>query len=112
MFTSRITILMLLTFLAGANAGCATCPQSLDVDGIAIYELVTSYVKTENGFTECSYVDKMGNVVTCEYTVRDFWMLSSSSFSFDTLDGHQDGGELKSGDEKCPKISRKDDYGC
>ncbi|KAG2059509.1 hypothetical protein BDR06DRAFT_949562 [Suillus hirtellus] len=91
MFTSRITILMLLTFLAGANAGCATCPQSLDVDGVAIYELVTSYVKAENGFTECSYVDKLGDVVTCEYT---------------------DGGELKSGDEKCPKISRKDDYGC
>ncbi|KAG1802657.1 uncharacterized protein HD556DRAFT_1437719 [Suillus plorans] len=112
MFTSRLTIFALLTFLAGVNAGCATCPETLDVDGVATYELVSNYVKSENGFTECSYTDKKGDEVTCEYAVRNFWTLSGSSFSFDTLDGHQDNGLLEDGDSKCPGLSRKDDYGC
>jgi hypothetical protein len=30
-------------------------------------------------------VDKKGDTVTCEYTVRDFWVLCISSFWFDTL---------------------------
>ncbi|KAG1808469.1 hypothetical protein EV424DRAFT_1425200 [Suillus variegatus] len=91
MFTSRLTIFTLLTFLAGVNAGCATCPETLDADGVATYELVSSYVKSENGFTECSYTDKKGDEVTCEYA---------------------DNGLLEDGDSKCPGLSRKDDYGC
>ncbi|KAG2138437.1 uncharacterized protein EDB93DRAFT_1253393 [Suillus bovinus] len=71
MFTSRFTILALLAFLAGANVGCATCQETLEVNGVATYELVSSYVKSDNGFTECSYVDKKGDEVACEYTVRD-----------------------------------------
>ncbi|KAG1881392.1 hypothetical protein C8R48DRAFT_667266 [Suillus tomentosus] len=67
MFTSRFTIFALLTFLAGVNAGCATCPETLEVDGVATYKLVSSYVKSKNGFTECSYTDKKGDEVTCEY---------------------------------------------
>lgn len=30
-------------------------------------------------------MDKKGDTVTCEYTVRDFWVLCISSFWFDTL---------------------------
>lgn len=55
MFTSHFTILALLTFLAGVNAsgGCATCQQTIEVDGVATYELVNYYWKEVNGFTEC-----------------------------------------------------------
>jgi hypothetical protein len=53
MFTSRFTILALLTFLAGVNAGCATCEQTLEVDDAATYQLVSSYWKQDNGWTVC-----------------------------------------------------------
>ncbi|KAG1786123.1 uncharacterized protein HD556DRAFT_1449978 [Suillus plorans] len=62
MFTSRFTILALLTLLAGANVGCATCQETLKV-GSSTYELVSSYVESENGYMECSYVDKKGDEV-------------------------------------------------
>ncbi|KAG2142929.1 hypothetical protein DEU56DRAFT_792571 [Suillus clintonianus] len=91
MFTSRFTILALLTFLAGANAGCATCQNTLEVNGVATYTLVSYYVKSDNGFTECSYVDKKGDQVTCEYT---------------------NVGLLEDGDSTCPQWSRMDGYGC
>ncbi|KAG1830422.1 hypothetical protein EV424DRAFT_292250 [Suillus variegatus] len=87
MFTSCLTILALLTLLAGANAGCATCQETLKV-GSSTYELVSSYVESENGYTECSYVDKKGDEVTCVYT---------------------DDGKLANGDWKCPGWSRKDE---
>ncbi|KAG2096753.1 uncharacterized protein F5147DRAFT_817120 [Suillus discolor] len=67
MFTSRFTILALLTLLAGANAGCATCEETLYDDGVAAYVLVDTYVKSENGFTECSYMNDQDDEVTCEY---------------------------------------------
>ncbi|KAG1720106.1 hypothetical protein EDB19DRAFT_1836208 [Suillus lakei] len=73
MFTPRFAILALFTFLAGANAGCATCQETLEVDGVATYELVSDYVKSDNGFTVCNYVDEKGDVATCEYAVRDFY---------------------------------------
>ncbi|KAG2138448.1 uncharacterized protein EDB93DRAFT_1165704 [Suillus bovinus] len=91
MFTSCFTILALLAFLSGANAQCATCQEALYVDGVATYELLSNYVKSENGFTECSYEDKKGNKVTCEY---------------------RNDGLLEDGDSKYPKWSRKDEYGC
>ncbi|KAG1786137.1 uncharacterized protein HD556DRAFT_1507650 [Suillus plorans] len=74
MFTSRFTILAVLTLLAGANAGCATCQETLYDRGVAAYELVSTYVKSENGFTECSYVDKEGDEVNCEYMNGQGWM--------------------------------------
>ncbi|KAG1830423.1 hypothetical protein EV424DRAFT_1376522 [Suillus variegatus] len=114
MFTSRLTIFALLTFLAGVNAGCAACEETLyGVDSATTYKLVSNYEKSENGYTECGYMDKKGDSVTCEYKVRDFWTLSDSSFSFDTLDGHQDDGWLVAdGDSKCPKMSKKNDPEC
>ncbi|KAG1881391.1 hypothetical protein C8R48DRAFT_680803 [Suillus tomentosus] len=111
MFTSRFTILALFAFLVGANAACATCQETLDVDGVT-YELVTSLWKMNNGNVVCNYLDKKGDEVTCEYTVRNFWMLSSSSFSFDTLDGHQESGVFRDGNSNCPQSSRKEDFGC
>ncbi|KAG1888374.1 hypothetical protein F4604DRAFT_1717173 [Suillus subluteus] len=91
MFTARFTILALLTFLAGANAGCATCQQTLEVDGVATYTLVNEYVRSENGYTVCDYVDKSGDEVTCEYANLAL---------------------LQDGDDVCPKFSRIDGYGC
>ncbi|KAG2745687.1 hypothetical protein P692DRAFT_20836359 [Suillus brevipes Sb2] len=93
MFTSRFTILALLTFLVGVNAsgGCATCQQTIEVDGVATYELVNYTWKDVNGFTDCYYVDKKGDTVTCEYT---------------------NVGTLEDGDEVCPQWSRMDTYGC
>ncbi|KAG1781276.1 hypothetical protein EV702DRAFT_1075275 [Suillus placidus] len=92
MFTARFAMLALLAFLTGANAGCATCQETLEVNGVATYELVSSYVRSENGFTVCDYVDnKNGDEVTCEYT---------------------NVGLLEDGDSYCPQWSRMDGYGC
>ncbi|KAG1786532.1 uncharacterized protein HD556DRAFT_1047352 [Suillus plorans] len=111
-FTSRFTILALLTLLAGANAECAACQEVLYVDGVLTYGLVR-IENSDNGSKKCIYVDKMDDVMTCEYAVRVFWMLSSSSFSFDTLDGHQDDGMLQGGGSGCPKVSKEENYpGC
>lgn len=52
MFTSCFTILALLAFLVGANAACATCQETLNVDGVT-YELVTSSWKMNNGNVVC-----------------------------------------------------------
>ncbi|KAG1816223.1 hypothetical protein EV424DRAFT_1540866 [Suillus variegatus] len=111
-FTSRFTILALLTLLAGANAECAACQEVLYVDGVSTYKLVKIY-DTEDGSKKCIYVDKKDDVMTCDYAVRVFWMLSSSSFSFDTLDGHQDDGMLQDGGSGCPEVSKEENYvGC
>ncbi|KAG1717888.1 hypothetical protein EDB19DRAFT_1838936 [Suillus lakei] len=67
-FTSRFTILALLTFLAGANAECATCNATLEV-GTTSYELVNSTLESANGFTLCTYLDNKGDKVTCEYSM-------------------------------------------
>ncbi|KIK31586.1 hypothetical protein CY34DRAFT_814565 [Suillus luteus UH-Slu-Lm8-n1] len=93
MFTSHFTILALLTFLAGVNAsaGCKTCQQTIKVDGGATYELVGDSSKNINWVTECYYVDKNGDRVTCEYT------------NF---------GTLQEGDEVCPQDSKMDAQGC
>lgn len=56
MLTARFTIFALLTFLAGANAGCATCEKTLEVMGDETYELVNGYMNYENGYTICKYV--------------------------------------------------------
>lgn len=56
MFTARFTIFALLAFLAGANAGCATCEETLEVNGDVTYELVSSYMNYDNGYTTCRYV--------------------------------------------------------
>ncbi|KAG2097765.1 uncharacterized protein F5147DRAFT_366697 [Suillus discolor] len=80
MFTSRFTILTLLTFLAGANAGCATCNRTLEV-GTTSYRLVNSTLQSAKAYI-CTYEDNAGDVATCEYyVVCDFWRLHSSSFS-------------------------------
>ncbi|KAG2124383.1 hypothetical protein DEU56DRAFT_827562 [Suillus clintonianus] len=92
MFTSRFVVLALLTFLAGANAGCATCEETLEVDGVAAYKLVSSSVDSKNGFTVCNYADKKGGKVACEY--------------------HTDSGLYEGGDDLCPRLSRMDTYGC
>lgn len=55
MFTSRFAFLALLTFLARANAGCATCDDTVEVDGVAIYTLANSTVEY-NGYLLCTYV--------------------------------------------------------
>ncbi|KAG1748187.1 CHAT domain-containing protein [Suillus lakei] len=68
MFTSRFAILALLTFLAGANARCATCDETLEVDGAAAYKLVSNTEDSDSGYTVCKYVDNKGDQVTCEYT--------------------------------------------
>ncbi|KAG1819223.1 uncharacterized protein BJ212DRAFT_1479339 [Suillus subaureus] len=91
MFTARFTVLALLAFLAGANAGCATCPETLEVDGKVAYELVNSYVRSDDGYTDCTYVGKSGDEVACEYA---------------------NVGVLEDGDALCPKVSRMDGYGC
>ncbi|KAG1717889.1 hypothetical protein EDB19DRAFT_1805739 [Suillus lakei] len=90
MFTSRFVILALLTFLAGANAGCATCDDTLEVDGVAVYTLVNSTTEY-NGYTLCTYTNKLGTDVTCEYS---------------------DSGVYEDGDDICPRVSRMDTYGC
>ncbi|KAG1768579.1 hypothetical protein EV702DRAFT_1144054 [Suillus placidus] len=107
MFTARFAILALLTFLAGANAErVVSCAERLH-KGDVEYFLVSSVVRPvdANGFTVtvCTYVaftsssrkvtdgpgsyvdNQKGDEVTCEYSVRDFWTLSSSLFLFDTL---------------------------
>lgn len=56
MLTARFTIFALLTFLAGANAGCATCDTTLEVNGQVTYKLVDSYMNYDNGYTVCEYV--------------------------------------------------------
>ncbi|KAG1898782.1 uncharacterized protein F5891DRAFT_1028639, partial [Suillus fuscotomentosus] len=93
MFTSRLTIFALLTFLAGVNAGCAACEETLyGVDSATTYKLVSNYEKSENGYTECGYMDKKGDSVTCEYK-DDGWLVAD-------------------GDSKCPKLSKKNDPEC
>ncbi|KAG2035535.1 hypothetical protein BDR03DRAFT_1089809 [Suillus americanus] len=93
MFTARFTILALLTFLAGARAHteCATCNETLEVDGVVTYQLVNSYVRSENGYTVCNYADEAGDKTICEYA---------------------NGGMLMDGNEACPLWSRMDGYGC
>ncbi|KAG1888375.1 hypothetical protein F4604DRAFT_1717177 [Suillus subluteus] len=93
MFTARVTILALFAFLAGVNAGCATCEETLEIDGVVAYKLVSEYVRSDNGYTVCEYssVDKSGDEVTCEYA---------------------NVGLLEDGDDVCPKWSRMDGYGC
>ncbi|KAG2057486.1 hypothetical protein BDR06DRAFT_951659 [Suillus hirtellus] len=85
-FTSCFTILALLTLLAGANAECAVCQEVLYVDGVLTYKLV-----------RISSSRRVTDGPTCEYLVRVFGMLSSSSFSFDTLDDRQNDGVLQDG---------------
>ncbi|KAG2124378.1 hypothetical protein DEU56DRAFT_917066 [Suillus clintonianus] len=89
MFTSHFTILALLAFLAGANAGCAICDATLEVDGAAVYTLVNSTVE-HDGYTLCTYESKLGTEVTCEYS---------------------DSGVYEDGDDLCPLVSRSDTYG-
>lgn len=55
MFTSRFAFLALLTFLARANAGCATCDDTVEVDGVAVYTLANSTIEY-NGYLICTYV--------------------------------------------------------
>ncbi|KAG1860437.1 hypothetical protein C8R48DRAFT_774413 [Suillus tomentosus] len=91
-FTSRFTILALLTLLAGANAECAVCQEVLYVDGVLTYKLVRIYEDSENGFKKCIYVDKKNDVMTCEYA---------------------DDGMLQDGGSGCPKVSKEENYaGC
>ncbi|KAG2111319.1 uncharacterized protein F5147DRAFT_687226 [Suillus discolor] len=92
MFTSRLTILALLAFLVGANAACATCQETLSVNGVVTYKLVTSSWNMMNGFVDCNYMDKKGDEVTCEY---------------------EESGVFKDGDSNmCPQNSRKNIFGC
>jgi hypothetical protein len=56
MFTARFTVFALLTFLAGANAGCATCEDTIEVNGDVTYELVSDSMNYDNGYTLCKYV--------------------------------------------------------
>ncbi|KIK33213.1 hypothetical protein CY34DRAFT_813787 [Suillus luteus UH-Slu-Lm8-n1] len=91
MITARFAIFALLAFLAGANAGCATCEETLEVNGDVTYELVSSYMNYDNGYTTCRYVDKSGDTVTCEYA---------------------NVGLLEDGDKACPRWSRMDGGGC
>ncbi|KAG1786548.1 uncharacterized protein HD556DRAFT_1530991 [Suillus plorans] len=90
-FTSRFTILALLTLLAGANAECAACQEVLYVDGVLTYGLVR-IENSDNGSKKCIYVDKMDDVMTCEYA---------------------DHGMLQDGGSGCPKVSKEENYpGC
>ncbi|KAG2754288.1 hypothetical protein P692DRAFT_20827801 [Suillus brevipes Sb2] len=91
MFTARFTVFALLTFLAGANAGCATCEDTIEVNGDVTYELVSDSMNYDNGYTLCKYVDTSGDTVTCEYT---------------------NVGLLEDGDKVCPQWSRMDGGGC
>ncbi|KAG1768786.1 hypothetical protein EDD22DRAFT_870645 [Suillus occidentalis] len=93
MLTARFTIFALFTFLASANAGCATCDTTLEVNGQVTYELVDSYMKYDNGYTVCEYVGTtaLGGKVTCEY-------------------GNM--GWLEDGDNVCPRFSEMDGGGC
>ncbi|KAG1787625.1 uncharacterized protein HD556DRAFT_1312656 [Suillus plorans] len=82
MFTSRFNaIIALFAFLAGANASCSACDNTLEVDGVAVYTLANSTAET-NGYTLCTYTNsKLGTKVTCEYS---------------------DAGIYQDGDELCP----------
>ncbi|KAG2076402.1 hypothetical protein BDR04DRAFT_1090432 [Suillus decipiens] len=67
MFSTHLTVLALLTFLAGANAGCTPCAATLTrIDGMT-YKLAHSSVGIENSYVECDYRDKLGNEVICQY---------------------------------------------
>ncbi|KAG2152764.1 hypothetical protein DEU56DRAFT_775929 [Suillus clintonianus] len=91
MLTSHFTILALLTFLTGANAGCAACADTLEVDGVAVYTLVNSTIEYKDGYTLCTYENILGLEVTCEYSDR---------------------GAYVDGDDLCPRGSKSDTIGC
>lgn len=90
MFTSRFAFLALLTFLARANAGCATCDDTVEVDGVAVYTLTNSTIEY-NGNLLCTYTSKVGTELTCEYS---------------------DSGVYEDGDDLCPTIARGHTAGC
>lgn len=90
MFTSHFAFLALLTFLARANAGCATCAATVEVDGVAVYTLTNSTLEYD-GSTLCVYTSKAGTEVTCEYS---------------------DSGLYEDGDDLCPTIARGHTAGC
>ncbi|KAG2097764.1 uncharacterized protein F5147DRAFT_366650 [Suillus discolor] len=91
MFTSRFAITALFAFLAGANASCSACDNTLEVDGVALYTLANSTVET-NGYTLCTYTNsKLGTKVTCEYS---------------------DAGIYEDGDDLCPHMARVHTHGC
>ncbi|KAG2138445.1 uncharacterized protein EDB93DRAFT_725170 [Suillus bovinus] len=84
MVAPRFTgILALLTFLAGANAECATCNHTLEV-GTTSYRLVNTTLESASGYI-CTYEDSAGDMATCEYYVS--------------------GGYVMVGDELCPHVS-------
>ncbi|KAG2366460.1 hypothetical protein BDR07DRAFT_1606859 [Suillus spraguei] len=77
MFTAHLTVLALLTFLAGANAGCSPCAATWTrIDGMT-YKLAYSSVEVGDSYVECGYSNKLGNDVNCQYSVRAFWMFAA-----------------------------------
>ncbi|KAG2348387.1 hypothetical protein BDR05DRAFT_956986 [Suillus weaverae] len=89
MFAVRFAILALLTFLAGANAGCdsPTCQEIFEV-GDAVYILLKC-MRSGDGFTVCIYEGSIKeDEAECEYSDKD--------------------GSLVAGDSVCPKTSKVD----
>ncbi|KAG1768600.1 hypothetical protein EV702DRAFT_1203227 [Suillus placidus] len=85
MFAARFAILALLTFLAGANAGCPTCQEIFEV-GDEVY-ILTNCMRSgdASGYTVCIYQSSLNDdEAECEYN-KD--------------------GVLVVGDSVCPKIS-------
>ncbi|KAG2059507.1 hypothetical protein BDR06DRAFT_1017876 [Suillus hirtellus] len=66
MFTSHFAIIALFAFLAGANASCVACHNTIESDGV-VYTLYNSTVES-NGYTLCTYDSKSGTDIACEYS--------------------------------------------